>query len=73
MTKLDLGTIASIDKFNQCKKVYMQDKSKANYKKLQKVYKQLVSDLRAEHRRKTITKEQLSNLLNEFLSFEENK
>ena len=63
---MNFGTLVSINKFNNCKNTYIKQKSRSNYKKLKLSYLYVLSDLKGEYKRKTITKDAYNELVTKF-------
>lgn len=61
---MDLGSIATIERFNQSCEDYAKDKTKKNKKKMIKNFEYAKSVLNAELKRKTISVDEYNNYTN---------
>ena len=61
---MDLGSIATIEKFNQSCEDYAKDKTKKNKKQMIKNFEYAKSILNAELRRKSISVDEYNNYTN---------
>lgn len=61
---MDLGSIATIEKFNQSCEDYAKDKTKKNKKQMIKNFEYAKSVLNAELRRKSISVDEYNNYTN---------
>ena len=63
---MDFGTMNTISKFYDMRNNMLTESDDANRKDFSKIYLQLLSDIKGEYKRKTITKDEYCNLLKKY-------
>ena len=63
---MDFGTMNTISKFYDMRNKMLTENDDANRKYFSKIYLQLLSDIKGEYKRKTITKDEYYNLLKKY-------
>lgn len=63
---MDFGTMNTMSKFYDMRNKMLTESDDANRKDFSKIYLQLLSDIKGEYKRKTITKDEYYNLLKKY-------
>lgn len=63
---MDFGTMNTMSKFYDMRNKILTESDDANRKDFSKIYLQLLSDIKGEYKRKTITKDEYYNLLKKY-------
>ena len=63
---MDFGTMNTMSKFYDMRNKMLTEGDDANRKDFSKIYLQLLSDIKGEYKRKTITKDEYYNLLKKY-------
>ena len=63
---MDFGTMNTISKFYDMRNKMLTESDDVNRKDFSKIYLQLLSDIKGEYKRKTITKDEYYNLLTKY-------
>ena len=63
---MDFGTMNTMSKFYDMRNKMLTESDDVNRKDFSKIYLQLLSDIKGEYKRKTITKDEYYNLLKKY-------
>lgn len=63
---MDFGTMNTMSKFYDMRNKMLTESNDVNRKDFSKIYLQLLSDIKGEYKRKTITKDEYYNLLKKY-------
>ena len=63
---MDFGTMNTMSKFYDMRNKMLTESNDVNRKDFSKLYLQLLSDIKGEYKRKTITKDEYYNLLKKY-------
>jgi hypothetical protein len=63
---MDFGTMNTMSKFYDMRNKMLTENNDVNRKDFSKIYLQLLSDIKGEYKRKTITKDEYYNLLKKY-------